>query len=141
MIKKIVSVVASIAAFIILFFLLKNLSQIVDFILWFYLLKEGLSAPINTIQVILIDSITHILTFLLVGSVFAYLGWWDKNAMKVLYAIVSEIVSLVLIVLVRFFINYFWVLFIILGLFAIALIVLEILKKRISKNKKTKETD
>ena len=134
MIKKIVSVVVSIVAFVILFFLLKHLSQIADFILWFYLLKEGLSAPITTIQVILIDSITHVLTFLFVGSAFAYFGWWDKNAMKALYVIVSEIISLVLIVLVRLFINYYWILFVVLGLFVIALIVFEILKKRAQNN-------
>ena len=134
MIKKIVSVVVSIVAFVILFFLLKHLSQIVDFILWFYLLKEGLSAPITTIQVILIDSITHVLTFLFVGSVFAYFGWWNKNTMEALYVIVSEIISLVLIVLVRLFINYYWILFVVLGLFVIALIVFEILKKRAQNN-------
>lgn len=116
--------------FLLAFFLQNVFPPLVNFLAWFYLTKETISAPITTGQAIAIDIATHFLTYGFVGSLFGFFGWYDKDGMHIVYVIVSEIVSLVLVVLLRFILDYYWILIIILGVLLIGAIALYILTKK-----------
>lgn len=111
-----------------------------EFLAWWFLTKETISAPLSTGQTILIDIITHLITYISVGAIFGFLGWFNGKVMHYAYVGISEVVSLGLLVLMRFIIDYYWVIFIILGVLILtAVVLLIILKIRDKKDKNSKD--
>ena len=133
--KKIIGpVFGALAGIGILYALSYVLPPIGEFLAWWFVTSETIKTSLTTGQVILIDLITHGITYLSVGAIFGFVGWWNSECMHYVYVAISEIVSLLLALLLRFIITYYWIIFIILGL----LIVLGILFYFLAK-KKTKE--
>lgn len=129
--KKILSPFIAIAVlFAILFFLSYVFPPLMEFLAWWFLTKETITAPLSTGQAVLIDILTHAITYISVGVLFGFLGWWNSDAMHVVYVIGSEVISLLLALLLRFIIDFYWILFIVLGLLVVAAIVLFILAKK-----------
>lgn len=114
----------------------KVIPAVESFFEWFFITKEEMSAPLTTGQVIIIDIITHLITYYLVGVLFELSGKWNKRDMHYVSLIISEAVSLGLAVMLRFIIDYYWVLFILWGIFAVALGIVFI---KTRKNTKAKE--
>ncbi len=111
-----------------------------SFLSWWFITKEEINAPISTGQAVLIDIITHLVTYAAVGALFGYFDWFNGKAMHYAYAIISEAIALALAVLLRFIWNYYWIIFIVLGLLIILLIVFVIVNsKRKRPNVDTKE--
>ena len=138
--RKLFAPFIAIAAFIIaIVFLAYVFPPLMEFLAWWFVTKEVVSAPLSTGQTILIDIVTHLITYASVGVIFGFLGWWNKDAMHIGYAVISEVISLLLALLLRFIIDYYWIIFIILGVLLITAIVLFIILK--SKEKKEEEDD
>ena len=128
--KKLLAPFVGIAAFFILIFFLSYVfPPLMEFLAWWFLTKETISAPLSTGQTVLVDIITHIVTYISVGALFGFLGWFDKKAMHYVYVLISEAVSLGLFVLLRFIIDYYWIIFIILGVLVVVAIALFIILK------------
>ena len=129
--KKVFAPILGILAFVItIYFLSYVVPPLFEFLAWWFLTKETITAPLSTGQAVLIDIITHVVTYVSVGVLFGFLGWWNSDAMHVAYIIGSEVISILLALLLRFIIDYYWILFIILGLLIVGAIVLYILTKK-----------
>lgn len=129
--RKLFAPVLGILALVVaIFFLSYVVPPLFEFLAWWFLTKETITAPLSTGQAVLIDVITHAITYISVGVLFGFLGWWNSDAMHVVYVIGSEVISLLLALLLRFIIDYYWILFIVLGLLVVAAIVLFILAKK-----------
>lgn len=138
--RKLFAPFIAIAVFIIaIVFLAYVFPPLMEFLAWWFATKEAVSAPLSTGQTILIDIVTHLITYASIGVIFGFLGWWDKDAMHIVYVVISEVISLLLALLLRFIIDYYWIIFIILGVLLITAIVLFIILK--SKEKKEEEDD
>ncbi len=82
---------------------------------------------------------TWLITYVLVGLLFDWLGWFNSSAMKIVYFIASTIISFLLSWLIMVLENYLWIIAIVVGsllLFVIALVILVIVVKKKNKNKK-----
>ena len=128
--KVFAPILGILAVVVTLYFLSYVVPPLFEFLAWWFLTKETVTAPLSTGQAVLIDVITHAVTFISVGVLFGFLGWWNSDVMHVVYVIGSEVISLLLALLLRFIIDYYWILFIILGLLVIAAVVLFILTKK-----------
>ena len=129
--RKVFAPILGILAFVVaIYFLSYVFPPLFEFLAWWFLTKETITAPLSTGQAVLIDIITHAITYISVCVLFGFLGWWNSDAMHVAYVIGSEVISLLLALLLRFIIDYYWILFIVLGLLAAATIVLFILTKK-----------
>lgn len=101
------------------------------------MINEEINAPITTGQAVLIDLITHLITYASVGAIFGSLGWFNGKAMHYGYVIISEVVALGLAILLRFILDYYWIIFIIVGVIVITTITIAIIFKL--RNKKKEE--
>lgn len=129
--KKLFEPLISIGLFILVIYILSYvLKPVANFLAWFFLTKKEVEITLTTGQVILIYIFTHIVTFGIVGAVFNVLGVFDKNGMHLLYVIISELISLGLAILMRFTIEYYWIIFIILGIMILIAIGFYLYKKR-----------
>lgn len=136
--KKLFAPIISIVAFLIVIFILsKFIPALANFLAWWFITKEEINAPISTGQAILIDLITHLITYASVGVIFGTIGWFDSDAMHVAYVIISEAIALALAILLRFILNYYWIIFIIIGVIVITTIIVSIILK--VRNKKKEE--
>lgn len=134
--KKFFAPIISFVAFLIVIFILsKVIKSVGDFLAWWFITKEEINAPITTGQAILIDLIAHLITYVSVGAIFGLLGWFNGKAMHVSYLIISEIVALALAVLLRFILDYYWVIFIIIGVMGVTTITFTIIFKFRNKTK------
>lgn len=116
------------ALFILIFFLQYVFPPLMNFLAWFFLAKEEINAPLTTGQAVAIDIATHAITYASVGAIF---GWFNKDTMHVTYVILSEAIALALAVLLRFVLDYYWIIFIILGVFlAVGVTLFALLKKQ-----------
>lgn len=137
--KVFAPIIGIVAAIALLYFLSYFVPPLFEFLAWWFLTKETITAPLSTGQAVLIDIITHAVTYISVGVLFGFLGWWNSDVMHVVYVIGSEVVSLLLALLLRFIIEYYWVLFIVLGLLIAGAIVLFILTKKKEKRDDAEE--
>ena len=138
--KKIFAPLLSIVGLLVAIFVLSYVvPPVAWFLEWYFILKEEITAPITTGQAVIIDLITHLITYSFVGAVFGLFRCWDKDAMRIVYVIISEIVSLGLALLLRAILDYYWILFIILGVFLIGMTVIYIINKK--KEKRVKDND
>lgn len=136
--KKILAPIVSIATFFIVIFILSYVfPPVMKFVTWWFITKEEVNASINTGQAILIDIITHLVTYAAVGAIFGFLGWFDSDAMHYAYVVISEVIALALAILMRFILDYYWIIFIILGILVAAAITMVIILK--AKEKKKEE--
>ena len=134
--KRLFAPIISIAAFLVVIFILSYvIKPLGDFLAWWFLTKEEINAPITTGQIILIDLITHLITYTSVGVIFGLLGWFNGKAMHYAYVIISEVVALGLAILLRFILDYYWIIFIIVGVIVITTIIVSIILK-VRKKKK-----
>ena len=65
---------------------------------------------------------TWIITYSLVGILFSSLGWFNSGAMKIVYFIVSTIISFLLSWLIMIFEQYLWIIAIIIGCLLLVMI-------------------
>ena len=115
--KKIFSPILGVLAVVgTLFILSYVVPPLLEFFAWWFLTSETIKAPLTTGQAVLIDLITHGITYLCVGAIFGFLGWWNSDCMHYVRITVSEIISLGLALVMRFIITYYWIIFIVLGL-------------------------
>ena len=136
--KKLFAPIISFVVFLIVIFILsKVIKPVGDFLAWWFITKEEINAPISTGQAILIDLITHLITYASVGVIFGLLGWFNGKAMHYTYVIISEVVALGLAILLRFILDYYWIIFIIVGVIVITTIIVSIILK--VRNKKKEE--
>ena len=132
--KKIFAPLISIATFVFVVFLLsKIITPVAELLAWFFITKEEVSSTLTTGQAILIDILTHLITYASVGGIFAYLNAWNSQNMHYAYIIISEIISLCLAVLLRFILDYYWILLILLGIILTTGVIMFFLARR--KNK------
>ena len=115
--KKICASISGVIVVVAILYVLSYvLPPLARFLAWWFVTSETIKAPLTTGQAILIDIITHGITYLSVGAIFGFLGWWNSDCMHYVYVAISEVISLLLALLMRFIINYYWVIFIVLGL-------------------------
>lgn len=139
----------------------KNLASFIALILLIFLCTSGLIEPITKVFVWLITlqfnspdiSIfgqlvakygTWIITYIVVGYIFNNLGWFNSTAMKIVYFIISTIISFLLSWLIMVLENYLWIIAIVIGVVLLILIgvkvtILIIKKKRESKKGEVSE--
>ena len=113
-----------------------KISAFAGLIVLIFLCTSGLIEPITKVFVwlITIDSNspdisifgqlvakygTWIITYSLVGVLFNALGWFNSTAMKILYFILSTIISFLLSLLIMIFENYLLVIAIVIGVLLI----------------------
>ena len=136
--KKLFAPIFSFAAFLFLLFILSNfIPALANFLAWWFITKEEINAPITTGQAVLIDIITHLITYASVGVLFGVLGWFNGKVMHIVYVVVSEVVALGLAILLRFILDYYWIIFIIVGVIVMTTIIVSIIYK--VRNKKKEE--
>ena len=109
-----------------------KISAFIGLIILIFLCTSGLIEPITKVFVwlITIDSNspdisifgqlvakygTWIITYSLVGILFRSLGWFNSTAMKIVYFILSTIISFLLSWLIMVLENYLWIIAIIIG--------------------------
>lgn len=87
---------------------------------------------------------TWIITYSVVGYIFNLLDWFNSTAMKIVYFIISTIISFLLSWLIMVLENYLWIIAIVVGV--VLLIVIGVIatlyvikKKKESKNKEVSE--
>ena len=121
--KILVPVISILAVFAMILIFSYVFPWLASFLSWWFITKEEINAPISTGQAVIIDTITHLVTYSAVGALFGYFGWFNGKVMHYAYVIISEVVALSLAVLLRFIWDYYWIIFIILGVLIILLIV------------------
>ena len=82
---------------------------------------------------------TWLITYALVGAIFGFFGWFNSTAMKIVYFIISTILSFLLSGLIMFLETYLWIIAIVVGAILISLL-LALIVVFIVRNKKKKET-
>lgn len=129
--KKLLAPFISIIAFLLIIFIFSYVfPPIANFLAWWFITKEEINAPISTGQAVIIDLITHAITYSAVGMIFSALGWFNGKAMHITYVVISEVIALGLSLLMRFIIDYYWIIFLIMGALLIGAIVLYVLNSR-----------
>ena len=129
----------------------KTLSAIVVLVILIFICTSGLIEPITKVFVWLITlqfnspdiSVfgqlvakygTWIITYSLVGMLFNALGWFDSSAMKIVYFIISTIISFLLSWLIMVLEKYLWIIAIFVGCLVLVvagvIITLLIIKKK-----------
>ena len=105
-----------------------------------WLITLNLNAPtISILGQLLVKYGTWIITFTFVGKLFKALGWFNTWAMKIVYFVVSAIISFALSWVIMVFEQYMWIIAIIVGSILIALIALAIALYVVNKRKEAKE--
>lgn len=79
---------------------------------------------------------TWIITYSLVGILFSSLGWFNSGAMKIVYFIVSTIISFLLSWLIMIFEQYLWIIAIIIGCLLLVMIGTMIVMLAVNRKKK-----
>lgn len=102
-----------------------------------WLITLNYSSPtISVFGQLFVKYSTWIITFTTVGMIFKSLNWFDSDAMKLAYFVVSTIISFVLSYVVMILENY--AIYIAIGLAVIILTLIIIIVVLYIKNKKTK---
>lgn len=128
-----VSLISLVALFLSIFILTKVIPPLAELWAWFFITKEEVDSTITAGQAILIDFLTHLITYASVGAIFAFLNAWNSQNMHYAYIIISEVISLCLAVLLRFILDYYWIILIILGIILIIGVVMLFLARRKAK--------
>lgn len=133
-----------------------KISAFIGLIILIFLCTSGLIEPITKVFVwlITIDSNspdisifgqlvakygTWIITYSLVGILFRSLGWFNSTAMKIVYSILSTIISFLLSWLIMVLENYLWIIAIIIGVLLVVGLGVFITLLIYNKKKKAKE--
>lgn len=117
--------------FVILPILSKVIKPLGEFLAWWFITKEEINAPITTTQAIIIDVATHFITYIAVGIIFGTIGWFDSDVMHYAYVVISELIALGLAILLRFILDYYWIIFVIIGIFFLTAIIIYLVHKNI----------
>ena len=110
-----------------------------------WLITLDMNAPtISIVGQLIAKYGTWIITYLLVGIMFNYFGWFNSNVMKIIYAIVSTVISFLLSWLIMAIERYLLIIVIIIlvllvGSIAIAIVAWRKMKKK--ENKKVEENE
>ena len=106
-----------------------------------WLITLNLNAPtISILGQLLVKYGTWIITYDLVGKLFKVLGWFNSDAMKIVYVVISAIISFALSWVIMVFEQYMWSIAIIVGSILIALLALAIALYIVGRRKKAKES-
>ena len=137
--KKLFVPIISVVVFLVVIFILSYVIKPLGYFLaWWFITKEEINAPITTGQAFLIDLITHLITYASVGVIFGTIGWFDSDAMHVAYVIISEVIALALAILLRFILDYYWIIFIIVGVLFVTAVITCVITK-FNRRKKVKK--
>lgn len=129
-------VLGSIAALIIFVFLCTSglLEDITNFFVWLVTLNMTQSS-ISIVGEIFVKVATFAITYTVVGIIFNAIGWFDSNAMKIAYFIISTLVSFALCYVVMIFETHlllFAILFGVIIMTVIAFFIIRIQNRKIS---------
>ena len=130
-----VPLISLVALFLSIFILTKVIPPLAELWAWFFITKEEVDSTITTGQAILIDILTHLITYFSVGVIFAFLNTWNSKNMHYACIIISEFISLCLTVLLRFILDYYWIILIILGIILTTGVVMLFIARRKTKTK------
>lgn len=110
-------------------------ADIVKFFAWLFTLQY--SQPETSIAGgIIVRILTFAVSYTLVGLLFNNLGWFDSNAMKIAYFVISTIISFVLAYIIWTIEKYILIIGIVLGTIFISLFVFFVVKMVLAKKKK-----
>lgn len=114
----------SVAALIIFVFLCTSglFGGITNFFVWLVTLNMTQSS-VSTVGEIFVKVATFAITYTVVGIIFNAIGWFDSDAMKIVYFIISTLISFALCYVVMIFETHLLLLSIILGVILAAVIV------------------
>lgn len=114
----------SIATLIIFVFLCTSglFEGITNFFVWLVTLNMTQSS-VSTVGEIFVKVATFAITYTVVGIIFNAIGWFDSDAMKIVYFIISTLISFALCYVVMIFETHLLLLSIILGVILAAVIV------------------
>lgn len=114
----------SIATLIIFVFLCTSglFEGITNFFVWLVTLNMTQSS-VSTVGEIFVKVATFAITYTVVGIIFNAIGWFDSDAMKIAYFIISTLISFALCYVVMIFETHLLLLSIILGVILAAVIV------------------
>lgn len=113
----------SIAALIIFVFLCTSglFEDITNFFVWLVTLNMTQSS-VSTVGEIFVKVATFAITYTVVGIIFNAIGWFDSNAMKIVYFIISTLISFALCYVVMIFETHLLLFSIIFGVILAAVI-------------------
>mgnify|MGYP007090346220 FL=1 len=113
----------SIAALIIFVFLCTSglFDGITNFFVWLVTLNMTQSS-VSTVGEIFVKVATFAITYTVVGIIFNAIGWFDSDAMKIVYFIISTLISFALCYVVMIFETHLLLLSIIFGVILAAVI-------------------
>lgn len=113
----------SIAALIIFVFLCTSglFEGITNFFVWLVTLNMTQSS-VSTVGEIFVKVATFAITYTVVGIIFNAIGWFDSDAMKIVYFIISTLISFALCYVVMIFETHLLLLSIIFGVILAAVI-------------------
>jgi len=101
-----------------------------------WLITLDLASPtISIIGQIFIKYSTWLITFYIVGVLFKSLGWYNSDAMKIVYFIISTIISFILSWIIMLLEKYLLYIAIILIVFVLTIIVISIIFYKKNKEK------
>lgn len=113
----------SVAALIIFVFLCTSglFEGITNFFVWLVTLNMTQSS-VSTVGEIFVKVATFAITYTVVGIIFNAIGWFDSDAMKIVYFIISTLISFALCYVVMIFETHLLLLSIIFGVILVAVI-------------------
>lgn len=113
----------SVAALIIFVFLCTSglFEGITNFFVWLVTLNMTQSS-VSTVGEIFVKVATFAITYTVVGIIFNAIGWFDSDAMKIVYFIISTLISFALCYVVMIFETHLLLLSIIFGVILAAVI-------------------
>lgn len=106
-----VKIASFISTLILLFLIVSGLfEELTKFFVWLVMLNLTESS-VSAFGEIFVKVTTFVVTFGFVGALFNGIGWFNSSAMKIVYYIVSTLVSFALCCLVMVFETHIWVFF------------------------------
>lgn len=110
-----------------------------DIFFWWLKIEDYATDIIPPWVLIIIDIITAPIAYVSVGAIFDAFGWYDSKIMHYVNAIMTTIITVTISLVIRFFMDYWWiaVLFLSLGLvIKITTMIVNKCKLNIEKEKK-----
>ena len=136
---KVDKILGKIAAFVFLLLLASGIiGDAVSFFSWL-LMIDNYQPTISIVGEIAVRILTFVVTYTLVGLFCYFAGWFNRTFMKILYAVVSSILSLLLAYIIWCIEQYILIILIVLSAIAflsvIIIITIYVAKKKISDGK------
>lgn len=101
-----------------------------DFVMWWLKLDNYATEKMPTWGLIVLDLMVAPVVYLCVGTIFDALGRYDKGAMHYTNLLLSSVLTVGVSLVVRFFIDYWWIMLIVIGVGIVVIVLIKTCKSK-----------